>query len=82
MSQTTLEVSISFMGEMVSIVGERHLTVTLPEGATVGDLLNSLSQRDGNDFRSRVFSGPTNWHHTILIFVDGENIRDRGGLAA
>jgi len=82
MPQTTLEVSVSFMGEMVSIVGARNLKLALPEGATVGDLLASLSKSYGEDFRCRVFSGPAKLQHTMLIFVDGENIKERGGLAA
>ena len=48
----------------------------------MGALLESLSQRYGNDFRARVFSGPTKLQHTMVIFVDGENINQHGGLAA
>ena len=70
------------MGELPSIVGQRSLQVALPEGATVGQLLESLSKTYGDNFTCRVFSSPTKLHHTMLIFVDGENIKDRGGLAA
>ena len=47
----------------------------------MGGLLESLSQRYGDDFRSRVFSSPTKLQHTMVVFVDGENIRQHGGLA-
>ena len=80
--QSTQDVRVTFMGELPSIIGQRGLQVALPEGATVGELLESLSKTYGDKFTCRVFSGPAKLHHTMLIFVDGENIKERGGLAA
>ena len=79
---SNLAVRVRFMGDLPAVTGQRNLLVSLPAGDTVGGLLESLSQRYGEDFRSRVFSGPTKLHHTMLIFVDGENIKQHGGLAA
>ena len=76
------DIRVTFMGELPSIVGERSLQVALPQGATVGELLASLSKTYGDNFTSRVFCGPEKLHHTMLIFVDGENFKERGGLAA
>ena len=80
--QSSQDVRVTFMGELPSIIGQRSLQVALPEGATVGELLESLSKTYGDNFTSRVFCTPAKLHHTMLIFVDGENIKDRGGLAA
>ena len=80
--QSTLAVRVTFMGELPSLIGQRNLLVNLPEGATVGELLESLSKTYGDNFTCRVFCGPAKLHHTMLIFVDGENIKQRGGLAA
>lgn len=80
--QSTLAVRVAFMGELPSIIGQRSLQVALPEGATVGELLESLSKMYGDTFTCRVFCGPAKLHHTMLIFVDGEDIKERGGLAA
>ena len=80
--QATKDVSVTFMGELPSIIGQRSLQVALPEGATVGELLESLSKTYGDNFTCRVFCAPAKLHHTMLIFVDGENVKDRGGLAA
>ena len=80
--QSTPDIRVTFMGELPSIVGQRSLTLTLPQGATVGELLESLSRTYGDNFTCRVFCAPAKLHHTMLIFVDGENIKDRGGLAA
>ena len=80
--ESTSGVRVTFMGELPSIVGERSLEVALPEGATVGELLESLSRTYGDKFTCRVFCAPAKLHHTMLIYVDGEDIKERGGLAA
>ena len=80
--QSDLSVQVAFMGELPSLVGQRNVQARLPRGATVGDLLESLSRTYGNAFACRVFCAPGKLHHTMLIFVDGENIKQRGGLAA
>lgn len=79
---STPDIRVTFMGELPSIVGQRSLQVALPQGATVSQLLASLSKTYGDNFRCRVFCAPEKLHHTMLIFVDGENIKERGGLAA
>ena len=79
---TQLPVRVVFMGELPSILGQRDLQVDLPEGATVGDLLGSLATTYGDGFNSRIFSGPGKLRHTMLIFVDGQDIKRCGGLAA
>ena len=80
--QSTLAVRVTFMGELPSIIGQRSLQVALPQGATVGELLESLSRTYGDKFTCQVFCGPGKLNHTMLIFVDGEDIKQRGGLAA
>lgn len=77
-----LAVRVRFMGDLPAVTGQRNVLVSLPGECTVGGLLESLSQRYGDDFRSRIFNGPAKLHHTMLIFVDGENIKQHGGLAA
>jgi len=79
---STPAIRVTFMGELPSIVRRRSLQVSLPKDATVGELLESLSVTYGEVFTSRVFCAPGKLHHTLLIFVDGENIKECGGLAA
>jgi sulfur transfer ThiS family protein len=80
--QSTIAVRVTFTGEMQTLVGRRELRLDLPEGATVTDLLAFLSRNHGEDFASCVFSGPDKLRQGLLIFVDGENIKGRGGLGA
>ena len=80
--QSTIAVQVTFMGEIQTLVGQRELRISLPEGATMTGLLSSLSKSYGDDFASRVFSAPGKLKENLLIFVDGENIKELGGLAA
>ncbi len=77
----TLAIRVKFMGDLIAVVGQRKQQVDLPKGCTVGDLLASLSESHGEAFTSRVFAGPAELEHTVLVFVDGENIDDQDGLA-
>lgn len=81
MEGTPIAVRVKFMGDLLALVGQRDLTMALPQGSTVGDLLLSLCQSYGEPFTCRVFSGPGVLHHYILIFLDGQNIKEVGGLA-
>ena len=80
--QSSITVRITFMGEMHTLTGRRELLMTFPVGATVAELLASLSKSYGDAFTCRVFSGPGKLQHSMVIFVDGENIKGCGGLAA
>ncbi len=77
----TLAVRVRFMGDLIAVVGRRTLDVDLPRGCTVGDLLALLSESYGEAFTSRVFAGPAELEHTILVFVGGESIEEQDGLA-
>jgi molybdopterin converting factor small subunit len=80
--QPDLSVRVKFMGDLPAIIGQRSLQLAMPAGSTVRDLLASLSKTYGDAFRLRVFSGPEQLQHCILVFADGENIKDHGGLNA
>ncbi len=80
--QSGLSVQVAFMGELPALVGKRKLQASLPSGATVADLLEHLAKIYGDAFTRRIFCAPGKLHHTMLIFVDGEDIKERGGLAA
>ncbi len=77
-----IDVQVRFMGDLPSVVGRRDMTMSLPRDNTIGDLLASLSQQFGTAFSHRVFAGPDKLEHTVLIFVNGENINGHGGFAA
>lgn len=77
-----MDVHVSFMGELPAIVGGRATSVTLAESGTVRDLLANLCETYGDNFACQIFAAPEKLRHTMLVFVDGQNIAYRGGLAA
>ena len=82
MEKEQLAINVKFMGDLRALLKRRTLTVTLPQGSTVGDLFASLSGNYGEPFASRVFTRSGALQHYILVFLNGQNIKDVGGLAA
>jgi len=78
----TIDVRIRFMGDLRAVVESADLKLSLPQGTSVGDLLKSLAERFGDPFAKWLFTGSGELHHHILIFVNGENVQDIGGLTA
>ena len=81
MQGQAIDVRVRFMGDLRAVVESRDLEMSLPQGSSVGDLLSSLAERFGDPFAKWVFTGSGDLHHYILIFVNGENIQDIGGLS-
>jgi len=77
---STVAVRVKFMGDLRAVIGKRDETMTLPQGSTVGDLFASLCRSYGEPFVSRVFSKAGALQHYVLVFVNGENIKEAGGL--
>jgi molybdopterin converting factor small subunit len=79
--ENAIRVRVRFMGDLRAVVESRDLQISLPQGSSVGDLLGSLAERYGDPFAKWLFTGSGELHHYILIFVNGENIQDTGGLS-
>ncbi|MBI2987229.1 MAG: MoaD/ThiS family protein [Deltaproteobacteria bacterium] len=75
-------INVKFMGDLRALLQQRAITLALPPGSTVGDLFASLCNSYGEPFTSRVFSGSGALQHYILVFLDGQNIKELGGLGA
>ena len=77
----TVRVRVRFMGDLRAVVESRDLSMSLPQGSSVGDLLGALAGRYGDPFAKWIFTESGELHHYILIFVNGENIQDTGGVS-
>ena len=75
-------VRIRFMGDLRAVIESSDLKLALPRGTSVGTLLKSLAQKYGDPFAKWLFTASGELHHSIVIFVNGENIQDIGGLSA
>ena len=78
----TIDVRIRFMGDLRAVVESADLNLSLPQGSSVGDLLRFLAEKFGDPFAKWLFTGAGELHHHILIFLNGDNIQDIGGLTA
>lgn len=78
----TVLVRVRFMGDLRAVVDSPDLKIPVPRGSSVGELLSSLAESYGDPFAKWLFTGSGELHHYILIFVNGENIQDIGGLPA
>lgn len=70
------------MGDLRALVDSSDVKIAVARGSSVGDLLSSLAERYGDRFAKWLFTGSGDLHHYILVFVNGENIQDVGGLPA
>jgi molybdopterin converting factor small subunit len=76
----TVAVRVKFMGDLRSVIGKHDETKTLPQGSTIGDLFASLCGSYGEPFISRVFNKAGALQHYVVVFVNGKNIKETGGL--
>jgi len=74
-------VRIRFMGDLRAVVASSEIKLSLPKGTRVGELLKSLAEGYGDPFAKWLFTGSGDLHHSIVVFVNGENIQDIGGLS-
>ncbi len=74
-------VRVRFMGDLRAVVQSADLRLSLPKGTCVGELLKSLAATYGDPFAKWLFNKSGDLEHSILVFVNGENIQDIGGLS-
>lgn len=82
MEGATIAVKVKFMGDLRALIAQPTAVVTLPQGSTIADLMTWLSNRYGEAFTHRVFSSPGTLQHYMLLFLNGRDITEIGGMAA
>lgn len=58
-------------GTLASVLAERPLELQLPEGFSVGDVLDELGRRYGDEFSDLVIGGDGRKFRHCRVFVDG-----------
>jgi len=79
---STVQVKVSFLGDMRSIVGQREVFLVLQGGVTLAELLGKLVARYGDGFRRRIFNERGELLRHVVVFINGRDARERGGLEA
>ncbi len=76
-----VEVRVTFVGLIQSLVGSREEVITLPSETTLGKLIEVLVASFGRGLEERLLeNGDLADHATVLI--NGRNALTQGGLAA
>lgn len=73
-------VKVKLMGDIAGVFGRREMELSFPRGASVGQLLKSLGDRYGESFTKEVFNAAGGLMPTLVIFVNGEDIKELRGL--
>jgi len=78
-----VRVAVRLLGILVLLTRERSVELTLPKGATAGDVLSELGKRFGGDFLARILRVPGELRSYCALFINGEQVADLNtGVAA
>ncbi len=70
------------MGELRSLAGTREVRATLPTGSTVREFIHWLTSSYGQAFARRVMTSEGSLQPTVAVFLNGQDLRELGGLEA
>lgn len=76
----TFEVKVSFLGDLRSVAARREMRVVLSTGATLAELLGGLVEECGEAFRSQTLDAQGQLLRHIIIFINGRDAKERGGM--
>ena len=75
-SRRGVPVTVRLFGILALLTRERLVEMTLPRGATAGDVLNELGKRFGPDFLLRILRVPGELRTYCAFFANGEQVND------
>jgi len=77
-----MEVKVSTILDLAQFLGSRELVVSLPDRATVSQVLEAVKELTGKDILTKIIVPKTGeLKDFIRIFVDGRDIRFLEGLS-
>ena len=71
-------VNIKFLARFRDITGER--SVSIEHNGSITDLMNTLTEKYGNEFKDALFDKEGNLRDYMKIIVNGEDVESTGGL--
>ncbi len=73
-AETQVSVKFTFYGMVKDIVGETSAAMTLPQGATLGELMQALTRRYGQGFAERVLRSDGAPQGYVRLFIDDDPV--------
>ncbi len=74
--QKDVTVNVRLFGMLAALTRERLVTLRLPKGSKVEDVVTELGRRFGTGFLDRILRSPGELHSFCQLFVDGEQVDD------
>lgn len=74
-------IKVFYFGLVRNAVKVSEETITLPEGATVRELVEILCQKHGAALRDAIFTADGTLGSSVMLVLDGINVLHRDGLA-
>lgn len=71
---------MKFFAALRDIVGDWSINLSLPEGITVGEILESLAKQYGERFRSYVYDEKGSVQDYLIFLINGESIHAMKGF--
>ena len=71
-------VKVKFLARFRDITGER--SVAIEHNGSIADLMNTLTEKYGNEFKDALFDKEGNLRDYMKIIVNGEDVESNGGL--
>ena len=75
-----MRVTVRFFATLRDFVGDSSLDLTVSNGSSVQQILESLSERFGHNFRQYVYDESGTVHEYLIFLVNGESIQALNGL--
>ena len=71
-------VNVKFLARFRDITGER--SATIEHNGSIVDLMNTLTEKYGNEFKDALFDKEGKLRDYMKIIVNGEDVESNGGL--
>lgn len=76
-----MSITVKFVGELSNLSGKKQQTLKCPEGSSIADFINRISQEKPNLKNSLIDTSQAEPKPNALILVNGKEISVLNGLA-
>ena len=76
-----MDVNIVFYHYFLDITNKLNkMTISLSDQASIKDVVDSLSEKFGDEFKNHVFSEPGVVNNNVVVLINNEDIRNFEGI--
>lgn len=75
-----MKVNVKFIGLLRLALGRWNAEISLPEGATVGETIDALAKKYGEEFKNLVYDGRGEIRKSLIFMINEKNINTISGF--